>query len=163
MKLLLSVFFCFTVLLFFPVADGFAHKVVLFAWVEDGIIHTESSFGGKRYIKKGKIFVYDETGQMIHAGVTDDMGKHSFEIPENTDSDLLLKLDASTGHHAKWKILKTELIHTKNPGNIKQVMEKETLSRKSPTILKILLGIGILFGLALVLKFIKRESLKPND
>nr|NJM02572.1 hypothetical protein [Desulfobacula sp.] len=46
-----------------PVSPALAHKVILFAWVEDGMIHTESSFAGERKARDCPLIVQDETGR----------------------------------------------------------------------------------------------------
>ncbi len=120
---------------------AFAHKVIIFAWVEDGMIYSESSFGSKRKAMNSKIIVEDESGSVIHTGLTDTNGDYAFKIPDLVDSDLILKLDAGSGHGASWRISKEELTGLPDKTDIKAAMtEKETL-QKSPSILKILSGI----------------------
>jgi len=48
--------------------------VIVFAWVEQGYIHTESSFGSKSKAKDCPIIVVDENGRVIHKGRTDSKG-----------------------------------------------------------------------------------------
>ena len=146
-----------------PASFAFAHKVIIFAWVEDGMIYTQSSFGSKRKAKNCIITVIDEKGLDIHKGQTDQEGNYSFKIPGKIDSDLILKLDAGTGHQAQWKISKNEFVTDYSENDIQAakdiqaaMKEKEKLE-ESPSSLKRIGGIGIIFMLALAVKFLKRK------
>lgn len=140
-----------------PLSIAFAHKVIIFAWVEDGMIYTESSFGSKRKARDCAIKVFNENGMVIHQGQTDPKGNYSFKIPENIDSDLILKLEAGTGHQAQWKISKDELVTKSSDQDIKTAMKKKENLEKSPSILKIITGIAIIFFLAMGVRFLKRK------
>ncbi len=138
-----------------------AHKVIIFAWVENGMIYSESSFGSKRKALNSKIIVEDESGIIIHEGITDTNGDYAFKIPENADSDLILKLEAGTGHKGSWKISKEELKILPGQTDIESTMKEKEILQKSPSLLKILSGIGIIFLIAFGLKILKRK--KTND
>ncbi len=143
-----------------------AHRVIIFAWVENGMIYSESSFGSKRKAINSKIVVEDESGNIIHEGLTDTDGEYVFKIPSKVDSDLILKLEAGTGHKGSWKISKEELISLPGKtvsgqmGSESTMKEKEIL-QKSPSLLRIVSGIIIIFLIALGLKILKRK--KTND
>ena len=137
---------------------AFAHKVIIFAWVEDGMIYTESSFGSKRKARDCAITVLNDKGMVIHKGQTDGQGNYSFKIPENIDSDLILKLEAGTGHQAQWKIPKDELVTKASEQDIPSAMKEKEKLEKSPSILKIITGIVIIFFLAMGVKFLKRKT-----
>jgi nickel transport protein len=145
------------ILAMIPLSVAFAHKVIIFAWVEDGMIYTESSFGSKRKAKDCAIKVFNEKGQEIHKGQTDLKGNYSFKIPENIDSDLILKLEAGTGHQGQWKISKDELAVKQGDQDIKAVMEKKETLEKSPSLWKIITGIAIIFILAIGARLLKRK------
>jgi len=140
-----------------PASFAFAHKVIIFAWVEDGMIYTQSSFGSKRKAKDCVITVIDGKGMVIHKGQTDQEGNYSFKIPEKADSDLILKLDAGTGHQAQWKISKNEFVTDYSENDIQAAMKEKEKLEESPSIFKIVGGIGIIFMLALAVKFFKRK------
>ena len=140
------------------VNDSFAHRVIIFAWVEDGMIYTESSFGSKRKARDCAITVLNDKGMVIHKGQTDGQGNYSFKIPENIDSDLILKLEAGTGHQAQWKIPKDELVTKASEQDIPSAMKEKEKLEKSPSILKIITGIVIIFLLAMGVKFLKRKT-----
>ena len=140
------------------VSSAFAHKVIIFAWVEDGIIYTQSSFGSKKKAKDCAIIVLNEKGMVVHKGHTDGQGNYSFKIPENIDSDLILKLEAGTGHQGQWKIPKDELVTKPYEQDIPTAMKEKEKLEKNPSILKIITGIVIIFLLAMAVKVLKRKK-----
>ena len=87
-------------------ATVFAHKVTVFAWVEGDKVYTESKFSGGRVVKGGLIEIFNETGEKLLEGKTNDSGEYSFNPPQKTT--LIVKLTAGMGHQAQWKIQKDE-------------------------------------------------------
>jgi len=146
------------ILVMIPASIAFAHKVIIFVWVEGGMIYTESSFGSKKKAKNCVIKVINEKGVVIHTAKTDPKGNYSFKIPENIDSDLILKLEAGAGHLGQWKILKDELVSEPSEQDISTAMKKKENLEKKPSIFKIFTGILIIFLLAMALKFLKRKT-----
>lgn len=149
--------FIILILAFLPLQQASAHKVILFAWVEDGMIFTQGSFGSKRKAKDCVITVFDENGQVVHTGRTDAQGEYAFKIPNNIVSDLLLKLEAGTGHQAQWTIPETELLSVPSAIDIADAKKNKATMENSPSVLKILSGIALIFFLALALKYLKRK------
>jgi nickel transport protein len=145
-----------------PLADVWAHKVILFAWVQDGMILTESSFGGKRTAKDCAVNVFDENGTLVHTGRTDMDGKHAFRIPDPVDSGLVLTLDAGTGHRAEWKLSKDELKAGVHPGDEKGTLEKKEDLAANPSVFNIMAGILIIFVLAFSMRMVKKKK-ASND
>jgi len=88
-------------LLFFR-APAWAHKVMIFAWVEGDTIHTQSKFSGGKRAKNSTVVVYDKEGNQLLEGKTDEKGAFSFKVPKQTDLKIALK--ASMGHLAEWTI-----------------------------------------------------------
>ena len=80
----------------------FAHKVVVFAWVDGDIVHVESKFSGGRKVVSGKIEVFDLSGNFICSGKTDNKGMFSFKIIKKTG--MKIKLSAGMGHMGQWTI-----------------------------------------------------------
>ncbi len=68
------------ILTLIPAGFAHAHKVIIFAWVEDGMIFSESHFGSKREAKNCSIRVMNGKGLLVHEGKTDNQGKYSFKI-----------------------------------------------------------------------------------
>ena len=100
-----SVILAAVVLLF--AGTAMAHKVNLFAYVEDGKIYTESYFPDGRPVENGKVKVYDSNENLLLEGVTDKEGLFSFDIPKI--DDLTIVLDATMGHKNSFKLKKAEV------------------------------------------------------
>ncbi|MCM8806602.1 MAG: hypothetical protein NC926_01395 [Candidatus Omnitrophica bacterium] len=75
---------------------SFAHKINIFTYKEGEKIYVESYFPDGKPVKKGKIEVYNENGEKIIEGQTDENGVFSFNIPENKKIKIILTGDA--GH-----------------------------------------------------------------
>ncbi len=144
----------FVILALMTAVPAFAHKVILFAWVEDGMIYTESSFASKRKAKNCPIIVKDDTGRIVHEGKTDEQGNYSFKIPDPIETGLVLTLKAGIGHQAEWKISKDELVLVPSKNNIHNAMQEKEKLEAGPSPLKIISGIAIIFLAALMGKFL---------
>ena len=79
-----------------------AHNVTIFAWVEGGMVHTESKFSGGRKAKKASIEVYDKAGTKLLTGKTDENGEFSFKLPKK--EELKIVLLAGMGHGNQWTL-----------------------------------------------------------
>jgi nickel transport protein len=128
-------------------SPSFAHKVYVFAWAEDGVVYSESSFGDKKVIK-GKVEVTDGNGTVISKGITDDQGNYSFKIPKNPESDLLITMDASMGHRATWRVTLDEMLGAASKTAHGDAMAQKAELEKGPSVMRIASGIGIIFALA---------------
>ena len=100
-------FFFFLILLFCITDTAYAHRVMIFAWVEGDKVFTQSKFSGGKKVKGGKILVSDLRGKNILEGKTDDKGEFSFTVPEKTA--LKIVLVAGMGHRAEWTIPLNEI------------------------------------------------------
>ena len=84
-----------------------AHKVNVFAYVEDGKIHAESYFPDGKPVEGGTIEVLDSQNQKVAEGVTDKEGKCVIPIPKK--DDLTLVINASMGHKNTYLLKKSEI------------------------------------------------------
>jgi nickel transport protein len=89
------------------VMPAHAHKVNIFAYVENGKIHTESYFPDGRKVEDGTIEVFDSQKQKVAEGKTDKQGKCVLPIPKK--DDLTIVIDASMGHKNSFLLKKSEL------------------------------------------------------
>lgn len=89
------------------VTPAWAHKVMIFGWVEGDTVYTESKFSGGKKAKNSTVVVYDEEGNQLLEGKTDEQGEFSFKVPKKTDLKIVLK--ASMGHMAEWIIPAEEI------------------------------------------------------
>jgi nickel transport protein len=105
---LLLGFSFFLICAFCFVREADAHKVNIYAYAEDGMIHAESYFGNGTRCKNSLIEVLDEkTGARLLEGKTDENGKFSFKIPKVTS--LKLVLHASMGHQNEYTLGEDEV------------------------------------------------------
>lgn len=84
-----------------------AHKVNIFAYVEDGILYAESYFPDGKPVEKGKIQIFDSQDQKLTEGLTDKQGLFSIPVPKK--DDLTIVIDASMGHKNTFLLKKDEL------------------------------------------------------
>lgn len=134
-----------------------AHKVVLFAWVEEGMIHTSSGFGSKKKAVNCTVTLLDETGNVLQTGTTDENGTCSFKIPENFHSSLKVHLDAGHGHAADWQISENELKQSTVEGMHQKKEAMKSQLEQGPSLYKIVSGIGLIFLLFSLLKWARRK------
>jgi len=89
----------------------FAHKVNIFAYVEGDKVYTESYFNDGKMCVDSKIEVFNNQGNKLLEGLTDEEGMFSFKIPSEDviDGDLKVVLTASMGHRAEYVIPTNEL------------------------------------------------------
>jgi nickel transport protein len=99
MKKIIFFSFLITSWLFFFIMPVYAHKITTFAYVEDGVVHTETYFSGGSKAKNAKVEVYDvKTGKLLLTGKTNKQGEFEFKPPLITD--LKIVVEAEMGHRA---------------------------------------------------------------
>jgi len=96
-----------TVLPFISAGNALAHKVNIFAYVEDGTVYTESYFPDGRKVQHGTVEVYDASGTKLLSGTTDTAGEFSFPLPKK--EDLTIVINASMGHKNSFVLKKEEI------------------------------------------------------
>jgi len=79
-----------------------AHNVNIFAWVDGDRVYTESKFSGGRKAKNATVEVYDNQGNKLLEGKTDENGAFAFTIPQKTS--LKVVLIAGMGHRSEWTL-----------------------------------------------------------
>ncbi|GAI35935.1 unnamed protein product, partial [marine sediment metagenome] len=97
-KLYLILIFIFLIIMAINISV-FAHKVIIFAYVEGDRVYTESYFSDGKKCVDSKIEVFDKQGDKLLEGLTDEEGEFSFEVPPE-DGDLKIVLTAGMGHRA---------------------------------------------------------------
>ena len=88
-------------------STALAHKVNIFAYVDNGVVYTESYFPDGRPVENGAIEVYDSQGYKLLEGVSDNEGLFSFTIPKK--DDLTIVINASMGHKNNFILKKEEI------------------------------------------------------
>jgi len=84
-----------------------AHKVNIFAYVDNGVVYTESYFPDGRPVENGAIEVYDSHGEKLLEGASDTEGLFSFKVPKK--DDLTIVINASMGHKNNYILKKEEI------------------------------------------------------
>jgi nickel transport protein len=103
-------FFCLlsTVCCLLFVSNVDAHKVNIYAYAENGMVHSESYFVDGTKCKNSVLEVFDERDKTkLLEGKTDEEGKFSFKIPKVTSMTLVLH--ASMGHQAEFTLGEDEV------------------------------------------------------
>lgn len=90
----------FTLLWLGQTNPAHAHRVTVFAWTEGDQIHTESKFGNGKPVSGGKIVVFDDSGQELLTGTTDQEGGFTFVPP--TPPPIKIEILAGMGHKNHW-------------------------------------------------------------
>ncbi len=101
--------FCLVTLcvLFLSVPVSLAHRVIIFAWIEGETVHTVSKFPGGSKVVDSPVAVYDDQGDRLLDGKTDEQGNFSFPVPKPTA--LKIVLEAGAGHQGEWTLSEKEV------------------------------------------------------
>lgn len=165
---------CALVIVMFHSSVSYAHKVMIFGWVEGDRVNTISKFNGGKRVKNAPVSVYTSTGDLVLKGTTDSGGEFSFKRPGKAGT-LNVVLEASMGHKTSCRVElgpeKASLTHTidepapekttpySNENQIEAIVEK-AMDKKLAVILKVIAeqedkqslseiisGIGYILGL----------------
>jgi hypothetical protein len=151
-KSIFFLFFTFMTVLFWS-AQGDAHRVNLFAWVEGDTIHVESKFSGGKRVNAGKITVLDPDGGELLSGMTNENGEFSFKIPKKTD--LKIVVEAGEGHRGEWSISAADI---EMPAS-----EKRQAAENGLPVINTFIGIGFICGLTAIIAYIRNRRKKNID
>ena len=116
------------VIFFLGINPAYAHKVMIFAWVEGDTVFTQSKFSGGKKVKGGNVVVYNTQKKILLEGKTDDKGEFSFKVPEKTT--LKIVLYAGAGHRAEWTLPKEDIEEMSGKKPAKSTLKKPP--RKMP-------------------------------
>jgi nickel transport protein len=83
-------------------APAWAHKVNVFAYVEGRQVVVEGYFADGRKCRDSVVEVLDRQGNKLLEGKTDEEGRFVFSPPVH--ADLLIRLNASSGHQAEYTV-----------------------------------------------------------
>lgn len=110
------------VLLILVSSNALAHKVNVFAYAENGMVHTESYFSDGKKVVDSTVEVFDaKNNKLLLTGKTDKNGEFSFKIPQATG--LRIVLTASMGHKNEYLL---------SEGEVRDAMGIAKLPEKSP-------------------------------
>ncbi len=107
-------------------SPALAHRVHLFAYVQQGEIVVDSRFSRAKPVQQGKIEIFAaESGKLLLQGISDAQGACRFTIPPGLlekPVDLRLVVKAGEGHQGEWILPAAEL----NPQASQVPAEKAT-------------------------------------
>jgi len=136
-----------------PVA---AHKLSVFAWVNQQTLSVEATLSGGRHLVNGKVTIKD-SGQdtVLQTGTTNRDGQFIFPLPEtliNHPVDLNIIVSTDDGHRGQWLLTQDEytteqpspapVVSLKNsqtpspPGYVTITLSREELSTMINTLLE---------------------------
>ncbi len=95
-------------ILLLAAAPALAHKVNIFAYVENGTVYTERYFPDGKAVEEGSVEVLDGAGRKLLEGKTGKDGHFSFPLPGKKE-DLTIVINASMGHKNSFVLKKTEM------------------------------------------------------
>ncbi len=148
----IGVTFCVGAILLLLATAAHAHRVNVFAWVEDGMVRIEGTLGGGKKAKNSELKVLNAaTGEVLLTGQTDQEGLFSFPVPvEMGEAGLRVVLEAGPGHRAEWLLGAEEMRTTK---------AQRDRPATGPGLIQITVGLAVIFGLA-VLALVMLKSRK---
>ncbi len=119
-----------------------AHKVNIYAYAEDGMVHSEGYFVDGTKCKNSPIEVFDErAGTRLLEGKTDEEGKFSFKIPKVTSIKLVLH--ASMGHQNEYTLSEDEVREAMGEGQpLKGVKQSKETVKPPPAMGRISVRTG---------------------
>jgi nickel transport protein len=92
--------------------SGFAHKLSVFAWVEDGRVVVQGKLSGAKRPKKGTVYVYDGQDRLILTTEVGADGTAHFPL-RDYETGLKIVMDIGEGHQSFWILtpydIKTQL------------------------------------------------------
>ncbi len=97
-----SMIVCFFLLSAALSSAVYAHKVNMFAYQEGGQVFVDGYFADGKKAQKSEVAVYDEQGQLLLNGETDNEGMFVF-TPAH-EGALRITLDAGLGHKAEYEL-----------------------------------------------------------
>lgn len=107
----------------------FAHKVNIFAYVEDGTVYTESYFPDGKKVSGGLVEVYDSQGNKLLEGKTNKDGYFNFK-PSKRD-DLKIFINASMGHKSSYTLSVDELPKKITTQNLQKIERRKSKNKET--------------------------------
>ena len=155
-------------LLFFLMVYGqaSAHRVQVFAAVEEGVIKGEATLSGRHPVIEGEIKVFSRADQKLLMTIsTDTTG--SFMIDPMTlgleqPVDLLIVLDADPGHRAEWQVSGTAYALSADAslpqgGNAPDPNVPNPPMPSTPTMASVVSGILVILGLGALINWSRKR------
>lgn len=94
------------------ISQAYAHRLNVFAWLNNDKIVVQCNFGSRRPAQNGNVKVMDSvTHKELLTGQTNASGEFVFPAPEvvREGHGLIIQVDAGQGHMGEWKMEPSEL------------------------------------------------------
>lgn len=141
-----------------------AHKVYVFAYAEDGTVYTESGFSGNTPVTDGTIKVEDQKGNVLLKGEPDEEGKFSFPVPKGLETDIVITLEAGSGHKGTWTLEYSEIQEgAKGKSGKEKYAQRKKEKVKSPGVVKVVSGIVLIFLSFFALSYVRKKRGRTKD
>jgi len=145
-----------------------AHKVRVFAAIENGTVVGEGSLGGGRMVQNGDISIVRKSDeQLLASRQTDASGRFDISLQElgiKEPTDLIVILDAGPGHRATWQIKADDyLMKPAEQSGAAAVSPaahppSESLMPSSPPLKNIITGVIIIIGLGFLIAWARKRG-----
>ncbi len=150
------------ILLLMAYNQAAAHRVQVFAAVEEGVIKGEATLSGRHPVVEGEIEVFSSDDQKLLLTLTTDAtGSFIFDpatLGLEQPVDLLIVLDAGPGHRAEWQVSGSSYVLATNQ-SISQVSSTpdpnvpDTPMPSAPTLGSVVSGILVIIGLGALISW----------
>lgn len=90
-------------------APALAHRLVIYAFVEDDVIVLESHFSNGAPAAKGSITVKDGAGELLVEMPLSETGETRFAIPEGGAEGVAIEVLTDAGHEDYWILTPEDL------------------------------------------------------
>lgn len=156
--------FLTVIMLLLDYSQASAHRVQVFAAVEEGVIKGEATVSGRRPVIEGDIKVFSKDDRkLLLTLTTDDAGL--FVIDPVTlglaqPVDLLIVLNVDPGHRAEWQVSGTSYSpsaeHPLRHAKVNKAADSnvpETAPPSTPTLGSVVSGILVILGLGALISY----------
>ncbi len=90
-------------------APAFAHRLVIYAYVEDDMVVLESNFSSGAVAGAGTVTVKDGEGAVLAEMPLSETGETRFGIPEGGEGGIALEVLTDAGHDDYWILTPEDL------------------------------------------------------
>lgn len=81
--------------------DVYAHRLNVYAYAKDGIVHVDAYYSGRAKCKNCRVEVFEAVGgEKVIEGITDSNGMFSFKIKEAVSLKIII--NDKMGHRAEY-------------------------------------------------------------
>ncbi|MFH1075696.1 MAG: hypothetical protein V1753_02475 [Pseudomonadota bacterium] len=153
-----TIVFCMVWFTLIPANPGFAHRIIVFAEEENGMVHVEGYFPDGKKCADAKVEVLNSKGEKVTEGKTDKDGRFLFKAEKTEDLNIIL--NASMGHRAEFLLKGSERGDSTTLAHKVVIERGQNADRDSGRISfkDIVSGLGYIFGIMGILMYVKSRK-----